>query len=114
VLAVEGFARLPRRRDEQRRARICRTIEAVADAREFFACPARVLQRALGGLFLFISNLIRFNPEALADRAKLPGSRILPAVQALLTSFALKLLWSIERKEPHHGPRLSGYAESRV
>jgi hypothetical protein len=44
-----------------------------------------------------IPDLVRFNPEALAERAKLPGSRMIPALQALLATLALKL-WSIERK----------------
>jgi hypothetical protein len=96
VLAAEGFARLPRRRDDERPARIGPTIEAVADAREFSLAPREFTTR-VGGLFLFIPDLVRFNPEALAERAKLPGSRMIPALQALLASLALKL-WSIERK----------------
>jgi hypothetical protein len=96
VLAAEGFARLPRRGDDERPARIGPTIEAVADAREFSLAPREFTTR-VGGLFLFIPDLVRFNPEALAERAKLPGSRMIPALQALLASLALKL-WSIERK----------------
>src|SRR5215471_17691667 len=96
VLAAEGFARLPRRRDDERPARIGPTIEAVADAREFSLAPREFTTR-VGGLFLFIPDLVRFNPETLAERAKLPGSRMIPALQALLSSLALKL-WSIERK----------------
>src|SRR5215831_10720302 len=96
VLAAEGFARLPRRRDDERPARIGPTIEAVADAREFSLAPREFTTR-VGGLFLFIPDLVRFNPETLAERAKLPGSHMIPALQALLASLALKL-WSIERK----------------
>ena len=96
VLAAEGFARLPRRRDDERPARIGPTIEGVADARKFSLDPREFTTR-VGGLFLFIPDLVRFNPEALAGRAKLPGSRMIPALQAVLASLALKL-WSIERK----------------
>src|SRR5215831_14092126 len=96
VLAAEGFARLPRRRDDERPARIGPTIEAVADVREFSLAPREFTTR-VGGLFLFIPDLVRFNPETLAERAKLPGSHMIPALQALLSSLALKL-WSIERK----------------
>ena len=35
VLKVEGFAPLPRRRDDERPARPQPTVEAVADVREF-------------------------------------------------------------------------------
>src|SRR5262245_21555194 len=103
VLAAEGFARLPRRRDDERPTRIGPTIEAVADAREFSLAPREITTR-VGGLFLFIPDLVRFNPEALAERAKLPGSRMIPALQGLLASLALKAL--VDRaQEPHHGAR---------
>ena len=51
----------------------------------------------MGGLFLFIADLVRLETEALAREAKLPGSRMIPAAHALRASLALKL-WSIERK----------------
>jgi hypothetical protein len=79
--------RLPRRRDDERLARSGSTIEAVADAREF-SLASREFTTRVGGLFLFIPDLVRFNPEALAVRAKLPGSRMIPAPQALLASLA--------------------------
>jgi hypothetical protein len=96
VLAAEGFARLPRRRDDERPTSIDPTFEGVADARAFSLDPREFTTR-VGGLFLFIPDLVRFHPKALAERAKLPGSRMIPAQQALLASLALKL-WSIERK----------------
>ena len=96
VLAAEGFARLPRRRDDERPARIGPTIEAVADVREF-SLARRELTTRVGGLFLFIPDLVRVNVAVLAQRAKLPGSQMIPTLQGLLASLALKL-WSIERK----------------
>src|SRR5205814_7507023 len=51
----------------------------------------------VGGLFLFIPDLVRFELEALTVGAKLPGSRMIPAAHALRASLALKL-WAIERK----------------
>ena len=95
-LAAEGFARLPRRRDDERPARIGPTIEAVADVREF-SLARREFTTRVGGLFLFIPDLVRFNVAVLAQRAKLPGSQMIPTLQGLLASLALKL-WSIERK----------------
>ena len=96
VLAAEGFARLPRRRDDERPARVGPTIEAVADVREFSLAPREFTTR-VGGLFLFIPDLVRVNVAVLAQRAKLPGSQMIPTLQGLLASLALKL-WSIERK----------------
>src|SRR5262250_3022758 len=96
ILAAEGFAPLPRRLDEERPVLIGPTTEAVADVRAFALAPCEFTTR-LGGLFLFVPDLIRLDCEALARNAKLPGSRMIPAEHALRASLALKL-WSIERK----------------
>jgi hypothetical protein len=96
VLKAEGFARLPRRRDDERAPRIRPSVEAIADVRSFSLVPREFTTR-VGGLFLFIPDLVRLNAEALAERAKLPGSQMIPPLQGLLSSLALKL-WSIERK----------------
>ena len=96
ILATEGFAALPRRLDEERPVGVGPTIEAVADVRNFVLNPGEFTTR-VGGLFLFIPDLVRLNFDALAQSAKLPGSRMIPAEHALRSSMALKL-WSIERK----------------
>ncbi len=96
VLAQEGFAPLPRRLDDERPARLGPTIEPIADVRSF-ALTAREFSTRVGGLFLFIADLIRLDSDALADSAKLPGSSMIPAGHALRASLALKL-WAIERK----------------
>src|SRR5499427_4140442 len=96
ILLEEGFAALPRRLDEERLAAVGPTKEAVADVREFSLAPREFITR-VGGLFLFIPDLVRFNGEALAVNAKLPGSRMIPSEHALRATLALKL-WSIERK----------------
>jgi transposase len=96
VLAQEGFAPLPRRLDEERPARLGPTTEPVADVRSFALNP-REFSTRVGGLFLFIADLIRLDSDALADSAKLPGSSMIPAGHALRASLALKL-WAIERK----------------
>src|SRR5712692_10618810 len=96
ILAVEGFAPLPRRLDEERPASVGPTTEAVADVRSFMLDPREFTTR-VGGLFLFVPDLIRLDSDALAATAKLPGSRMIPAGHALRAALALKL-WSIERK----------------
>jgi transposase len=96
ILAAEGFAPLPRRLDEERPVLIGPTTEAVADVRAFALSPREFTTR-VGGLFLFVPDLIRLDCEALARNAKLPGSRMVPTEHALRASLALKL-WSIERK----------------
>lgn len=96
ILIEEGFAALPRRLDEERPVSVGPTKEAVADVREFVLNPREFTTR-VGGLFLFLPDLIRLDLQALALNAKLPGSRMIPAEHALRASLALKL-WSIERK----------------
>ena len=96
ILAEEGFAPLPRRLDEERPTSVGPTTEAVADVRSFVLSPREFATR-VGGLFLFLPDLIRLDCAALAVNAKLPGSRMIPAEHALRASLALKL-WSIERK----------------
>jgi transposase len=96
ILAAEGFAPLPRRLDEERPVGVGPTTEAVADVRNFILCTGEFTTK-VGGLFLFIPDLIRLNFDALAKAAKLPGSRMIPAEHALRASLALKL-WSVERK----------------
>jgi transposase len=96
VLSAEGFAPLPRRLDEERGARLGPTAEAVADVRAF-AVPATGFTTSMGGLFLFLPDLVRLRIDRLAAQAQLPGSRMIPATHALRASLVLKL-WAIERK----------------
>jgi hypothetical protein len=96
VLKAEGFAPLPRRLDEERPATVGPTTEAVADVRAFSLAP-RHFTTQVGGLFLFVADLVRLDVEALAQHAALPGSRMIPAGHALRAALALKL-WAIERK----------------
>src|SRR5258708_5108080 len=73
ILAEEGFAPLPRRLDEERPASVGPTTEAVADVRSFML-GLREFTTRVGGLFLFVPDLIRLDSDALAATAKLPGS----------------------------------------
>ncbi len=96
VLKAEGFAPLPRRLDEERPNQPRPTVEPVADVREFSLTP-RTFTTRCGGLFLFVSDLVRLGVEKLAQATRLPGSKMIPATHALRACLALKL-WSIERK----------------
>ncbi len=97
VLAEEGFAPLPRRLDEERPLRVGPNVEAVANVQDFVLAKREFTTR-MGGLFLFVPDLLRLDgDDTLARGAKLPGSHMIPAAHALRASLALKL-WSIERK----------------
>ena len=97
VLREEGFAPLPRRGDDERLESVGPIAEPVADVREFALQPGTRFTTRCGGLFLFLPDLVRLQLQELATRAKLPGSRMIPASHALRCALALKL-WSIERK----------------
>jgi hypothetical protein len=97
VLVAEGFAPLPRRRDEERPFRVAPTVEAVANVKDF-VLTEREFTTKMGGLFLFVPDLVKFDGDGkLAHAAKLPGSSMIPAAHALRAALGLKL-WSIERK----------------
>jgi transposase len=96
ILKEEGFAPLPRRLDQERPQRPHPTIEPVADVRTFSLAPGSFCTR-LGGLFLLLPSLVHLKVPELASATRLPGSKMIPAEQALLASLVLKL-WSIERK----------------
>ena len=96
VLKEEGFAALPRRLESERTPGPQPTVEAVADARAFTLEP-RTFTTQVGGLFLFVPDLVRLSVDALAQAGRLPGSKKIPPGHALRSCLALKL-WSIERK----------------
>jgi len=96
VLAAEGFAPLPRRLDEERPGRVAPHAEAVANVGDF-TLGRREFTTRVGGLFLFVPDLVRLDSDTLAQAATLPGSRMIPAAHALRAALALKL-WAIERK----------------
>lgn len=96
VLKAEGFARLPRRLEEERPQRPGPRVEPVADVRAFSLAPRRFFTKC-GGLFLFLPWLARLPVEALAEAATLPGSNMIPPGHALRACLALKL-WSVRHK----------------
>lgn len=95
LLRQEGFAALPRRLDEERPGRPRPTVEAVADIRDF-SLAQRCFETSCGGLFLFLPELVRLDLDAIALKARLPGSAMIPSSHAFRSALALKL-WSVER-----------------
>ncbi len=95
VLKAEGFAPLPRRRDEERPTYLRPTIEPVANVHAFSLAPRHGTTRC-GGLFLFLPDLVRLSVDQLAAAAHLPGSKMIPAGHALRACLALKL-FALER-----------------
>jgi transposase len=96
ILAEEGFARLPRRRDEERPAGPRATVAPIADVRELDLTP-RHFRTKFGGLFLFLPYLATIPFDKIMTQAKLPGSKMIPAGQAVRSLLALKLFGSARK-----------------
>ena len=91
LLREEGFARLPRRRDDERPVLNRPETTPVADVRELDLSP-RKFKTAFAGLFLFVPLLCEVNFQAVVESASLPGSQMIPAEHAVRALLALKLL----------------------
>lgn len=96
LMREEGFARLPRRRDDERPPALKPETAAVADVRELDLSP-RSFRTHVGGLFLFVPLMRKLDLAKVARQAQLPGSQMIPSEQALRSLLALKLIGQ-ERK----------------
>src|SRR5262249_44404996 len=90
ILKKEGFAKLPRRRDDERPDQPRPVVAEVADVRELDLAP-RAFHTKFGGLFLFLPWLISADLDKLLARAGFPGSEMIPAPCAVRSLLALKL-----------------------
>ena len=93
TLKAEGFARLPRRADEERPANIKPITADVADCRQLDLTPRRIKTK-FGGLFLFLPYLARLPLDRILAAAGFPGSKMIPAPCAIRSLLALKLFGS--------------------
>jgi transposase len=90
ILQEEGFAKLPRRADDERPPGTRPTVADVADVRQLDLQP-RTLHTKFGGLFLFLPWLAQLPFDRLVRQAGFPGSVLIPAPHALRSLLALKL-----------------------
>jgi hypothetical protein len=90
ILKQAGFAKLPRRADEERPPGARPEAAPVADVRQLDLTPRR-LRTQFGGLFLFMPWLAQLPFEQLLKSAGLPDSRQIPAGAAVRSLLGLKL-----------------------
>jgi hypothetical protein len=90
ILKEEGFARLPRRADDERPIGSRPTIADVADVRQLNLSPTS-FRTKFGGLFLFLPMLATIPLDRILRDAGFPGSQMIPAGSALRSLLALKL-----------------------
>jgi hypothetical protein len=93
TLAQEGFARLPRRADEERPSTLRPTPADVADVRQLDLSP-RSFRTRFGGLFLFLPFLAQIPLDQLLAKSDFPGSKMIPASAAIRSLLAMKLYGS--------------------
>jgi len=96
VLRAEGFSRLPRRLDEERPNRPRAIADAVADVRRFSLAPG-AFSTHVGGLFLLLPLMARLDLDAVVQRCRLPGTKMIPAGHAVRAALLLKLLGKSRR-----------------
>ena len=93
ILKEEGFARLPRRADEERPAHPQPETAPAADAR-LLDLSARQFRTQFGGLFLFVPYLSAVPWERILEQSQFPGTQQIPAAHAMRSLLGLKLYGS--------------------
>ena len=90
ILKEEGFAKLPRRGDDERPDRPRPIVAEAADVRQL-DLNSRGFRTKFGGLSLFLPWLVATDLDTILARAGLPGSKMVPAACAVRSLLALKL-----------------------
>jgi hypothetical protein len=90
ILSEEGFARLPKRGDDERPNTLRPTAADIADVRQLDLSP-RHFRTRFGGLFLFLPFLAKMPLNKMLEQADFPGTQMVPAENAVLSLLALKI-----------------------
>jgi transposase len=92
ILREEGFAKLPRRREDERPTVIRPEVAEVADVRQLDWEDFENFETEGSALFVFMPLLVEWGLDRWVRRAGLPGSKMIPALQSVLSMLALKLV----------------------
>jgi len=92
ILREEGFAKLPRRREDERPAVIRPDVAEVADVRQLDWEDFENFETQGSALFVLLPLLVEWGLDRWVRQAQLPGSRMIPALQSVLSMLALKLV----------------------
>ena len=90
ILKEEGFARLPKRREDERPHSVGPRAAAVADLNHLDLTPHQ-FRTEFGGLFLFLPYLASMELDRMLEKAGFPGSEMISAGHAMRSLLALKL-----------------------
>jgi hypothetical protein len=91
ILREEGFAKLPRRKDEERPERPRPDKAKYADIRQLSLAPREVETR-FGGVFLLMRILAEMKIHQIPKSLNWHGSKMIPVENAFLSSLVLKLI----------------------
>ncbi|MDA2933616.1 hypothetical protein MYX82_04675 [Acidobacteria bacterium AH-259-D05] len=91
ILRQEGFAKLPRRSQQERWAVPRAEPAETADVRQLDWKKWASFESEGTALFLLLPTLLQWDIARWVRRAKLPGSQMIPALQSVLSLLALKL-----------------------
>jgi transposase len=91
ILREEGFAKLPRRKDEERPERLGPDKAQYADIRQLSLAP-RVIATRFGGVFLLMRILADMKIYQIPKSLNWYGSKMIPVENAFLSSLMLKLI----------------------
>ena len=92
ILQEEGFAKLPRRREDERPPVLRPEVADVADVGALDWKQFAHFETQAAGLLVFIPTLVEWGLDRWVRRAGLPGSSMIPALQSILSLLALKLV----------------------
>ena len=92
ILKEEGFARLPRRLENELPDKPKPEPAPKADRRVLRLSPGLTLRSPAAGLFLFLPDLLSLNLPRHIEEAGYPGTKAIPPLQYLLSLLSLKLL----------------------
>ena len=92
ILREEGFAKLPRRREDERPTVIRPEVAEVADVRQLDWEDFEHFETEGSALFVFVPLLVEWGLGRWVQQARLPGSKMIPALQSVLSMLALKLV----------------------
>jgi hypothetical protein len=98
ILKEEGFARLPRRKDDERPPGTRPTVAQVADVRGLSLTPQK-FRTKFGGLFLFVPFLAAVPLDHILNELHFPGSKTIPAGHAIRSLLTLKLFGSARHSD---------------
>ncbi len=93
ILNDAGFAKLPRRADEERATAPRPEAAPIADVRQLDLSPQN-FRTQFGGLFLFVPYLAKIPLERMLEQTGFPGTQQIPAAQAMRALVAMKLFGS--------------------